>query len=132
MKTVTKTDYSMGDNMGHVFYSRYRDENGDPIERTPLTHPYSYQGFVLWGKNSQFINACVYSDRIYEWDYKKHNELCMRHFGNEGQYWENRDHQKIEDFLKDWTGKNVRLLMIMQHCNQATGYPCWSFHYIEQ
>lgn len=26
-------------------------------------------------------NNTVYSDRLYQWDYKKYNELCRKHWG---------------------------------------------------
>lgn len=72
----------------------------------------------------------VYSDRLHQWDYKKHNELCKKHFGNQGQYWNNRSPEKIQDFLRDYTDNpNLILCKIEEHENKATGYPLWRFDY---
>ena len=118
---------------GVTRYGMYVDENGEPIERTPLTHPYNYESFVTWqkkGTSKKDLNGAVYSDRLYQWDAKKHNELCQKHFGNEGQYWNEREPEKIEAFLRDyWEKPETELLMIMQGCNQSSGYPLWIFFY---
>lgn len=107
------------------------DEHGNPVERAKSSHPYSYDGFVLWrgGCNGE-ANNTIYSDRLLRWDWDKHNELCLKHFGDEGQYWNNRKPKKIEAFLRDWTGcPELKLILIMEYCNQSNGYPCWRFDY---
>lgn len=110
----------------------YLNQDGKPIEKTPLSHPYNYESFVVWQKEGfdckgEFVGA-VYSDRLFQWDTKKHDELCMKHFGNRGQYWDKREPEKIEAFLRDyWERPDTELLMVMQGCNQATGYPVWIF-----
>ena len=39
----------------------------------------------------------------------------------------------IEAFLQDWCDNpDIKLVMVMQHCNRATGYPVWSLHYIQE
>jgi hypothetical protein len=30
-------------------------------------------------------NQTVYSDRLFQWDSKKHDTLCRKYFGNDGQ-----------------------------------------------
>lgn len=103
------------------------DEHGNPVLRTKQTHPYSYDGFVLWrgGSNEEAIST-IYTDRLLQWDYGKHNQLCMKHFGDRGQYWNNRDPKKIEAFIRDWLeNQDVKLILIMEYCNQASGYPTW-------
>jgi hypothetical protein len=97
-------------------------------KRTKLTHPYNYDPFVIWD-NGEKADGTVYSDRLLQWDWDKHNDLCEKHFGNKGQYWNRRDPKKIEAFLCDYFGEPVMLTMIEEHCNQATGYPCWRFDY---
>ena len=114
---------------GGEVWSRYIDENGNPVKRTPDTHPYNYDGFVNWRVKGEY-NSCVYTDRLLMWDWDKHNRLCRKHFGNEGQYWNDRDPKLIEAFMRDWTeNPDLKLVMVMQHCNQATGYPAWSLHF---
>lgn len=109
----------------------YIDEFGKPIERTPDKYSYSYDGYMLhrFGKNEE-ANMTIYSDRLLQWDYKKHNELCKKHFGNEGQYWAERDPKKIEAFLRDWCeDPELKLIFVMQYCNMASGYPLWRFDF---
>ena len=41
--------------------------------------------FILWGnKHVSGHNSC-YSDRLYQLNPLRFNELCLKHFGNEGQ-----------------------------------------------
>lgn len=115
---------------GMVWYGSghgYRDEHGKPIKRTPITHPYSYDGFVTYKVHDDTeANNTIYTDRLLQWDWDKHNELCKKHFGNEGQYWSERSPDKIEAFLRDWCDDpELILVRVMQYCNQATGYPLW-------
>lgn len=107
------------------------DEHGNVVSRTKETHPYNYDGFVQWrgGPNSA-ANGTIYSDRLLQWDYDKHNLLCKKHFGNRGQWWNQREPEKIEAFLRDWCDEpNLKLILVMEYCNQSSGYPCWRFDY---
>ena len=115
------------------FDLRYLDLNGIPVKRTPHTHPYNYDGFVLW-RNSKDINASdtVYSDRLYQWDWEKYNKCCYEIFGNTGQYFDNRKPEDIEKFLSLYFGNEVKLCVLMQYCNKATGFPYWRFDYKEK
>lgn len=104
------------------------NEYGKPIERTPMTHPYSYEGFVTYrnGKNSE-ANCTIYSDRLLRQDYEKARLLMKKHFGESGDYYSNREPQKIEDFLSEFLNKKVKIIFIMEYCNQSDGYPYWRF-----
>lgn len=102
-----------------------------PIERTPQTHPYNYDSYIMWESSEEEGSSGCYSDRLLQWDYDKHNRLCRKHFGNEGQYWDQRDTSKIEAFLQDWHEEpNLRLVRIIQCCNQSSGYPVWYFSWV--
>jgi hypothetical protein len=48
-----------------TYYSIYRDEFNNPIERTPHQYPYSFDGYVTYhaGKNEE-ANSTLYSDRL--------------------------------------------------------------------
>jgi hypothetical protein len=125
---TSKWNYGM-DGIG--YFGLQCDEHGVPVRRTKITNPYNYDGFVVWrgGSNSEAKDT-IYSDRLYQWDYKKYNLLCLKHFGNKGQYWDDRDSKKIEAFLRDYTEcPSLRLILVMEYCNQSTGYPCWRFDY---
>lgn len=80
--------------------------------------------------NGEKANTTVYSDRLYQWDSKKHDKLCKKHFGNESQIWSNRDSKKTEEFLRDYfEDDNIVLCKIQQTENKSTGYPLWRFDY---
>ena len=114
-----------------VIERRPVDEDGSPVEHTKQERPYSYSGFVQWrgGENAE-ANGTIYSDRLLQWDYEKHNRLCHKHFGNEGQWWNRREPSKIEAFLRDWCDdQSLKLILVMEYCNVASGYPCWRFDY---
>lgn len=115
-----------------VYYSNgLVDEHDKPIERTPATHPYSYDGFVThrFGKNEE-ANNTIYSDRLLRWDFKKYNELSKKHFGDEGQYFYNREPKNIEAFLRDWCeDQKLKLIFVMEYCNVSSGYPLWRFDF---
>lgn len=103
------------------FNNMYRtiNNNVNGMEKTPCIFD-----------NGQKPTSTVYSDRLHQWDYKKHNELCKKHFGNEGQYWGNREPELIEAFLRDYLNdQSVLLCRIEEHENRATGYLLWRFDY---
>jgi hypothetical protein len=115
---------------GSYIYGFYMDEHNQIIERTPSTHPYSYDSYILWRNlpNDQ-MNASAYSDRMMQWNYKKFDELWKKH-GLKGQYWYASDKDKIEAFIKDYFEKpNLKVVYVMQCCNQATGFPLWFVAY---
>ena len=106
------------------------DEFGNQVERTPYTHPYSYDGFVTYrnGDNNE-TNGTVYTDRLLDWDYRRTRELQTKHFGNQGDYWDRFKPEAIQVFLCDYMEKPVKLVLIMQYCNQSSGYPVWRLDY---
>lgn len=86
---------------------------------------------VTYENGSSKEDNVVYSDRLYQWDSKKYNQLCQKHFGNEGQFWNNRQPQKIEEYLSDYLEKKVKLTQIRQTENASSGYPIWIFKFKE-
>ncbi len=117
---------------GNIFNSTFVDEHGNPVKRTKHTHPYGYDGFVLWQDKTVKVTGTIYSDRLLEWDFAKHDKLCKKHFNNTSQYWDQRNPEHIQAFLRDWCEKpQLKLGLVMQYCNLATGYPCWRFDYNE-
>lgn len=111
-------------------FTPYVDLDGNPVERTKHTHPYSYDAFVVWDNRQNVTpNSSCYSDRLLQWDYDKTRELSKKHFGEAGDYWSNRAPKKIEAFLSEYFGKKIRLAVIMEGCNVASGYPYWLFYY---
>jgi hypothetical protein len=80
-------------------------------------------------EKDEWYSGSIYSDRMLQQDYPKHNQLCMKHFGDEGQYWSQRDPKKIEEFLIDFIGKPLRLVKVVTGDNVSNGYPWWCFMY---
>lgn len=116
-------------NMGFYSTSPYVDWNDKPVERTPDKFRYSYDAYVIYKKSEEY-NQTVYSDRLHQWDYEKYNRLSEKHFGNQGQYWNNRDTDKIEAFLRDYYDKpELELIGIMEGCNASSGFPYWIFFF---
>jgi len=64
-----------------------------------------------------------------QWDYKKFNECCKKVWGNEGQYFSNREPKDIEKFLSLYWNKKIELTAIEECCNVSSGYPIWIFYY---
>lgn len=64
---------------GENFEEVYLGIDGEPIERTPVDYPYSYDFHYIWGvshtsEKEENLHS-VYSDRLYQLDYKKYNKL---------------------------------------------------------
>ena len=72
----------------------------------------------------------VYTDRLLQWDRKKHDALCKKHFGNEAQYWGGRSPETIQAFLCEYYDKNILLCKIDELENASNGYPYWRFDFI--
>ena len=123
------------DGNGIIYFSAFQDENGNNVERTKFTHPYSYDGFVTWRgvsskKQDKIRKDTVYSDRLYQWDWEKYNKLCKKYFGDVGQYFSNRNPKKIEAMLQEYCKEpKLNLTLIMEYCNQSSGYPVWRFDF---
>jgi hypothetical protein len=108
------------------------DEFGNPVERTKFDHPYSYDGYVTYrnGKNEE-ATSTVYSDRILRQDYEKTRKLMKKHFGDTSDYYNDREPEKIEEFLSEYLDKKIKIIFIMEYCNKSSGYPLWRFDYCE-
>lgn len=119
------------DMQAKLYDSRFVNLNGEPIERTPISHPYCYDEYAIW-KDENFneeICSAVYSDRLFLWDYEKFNKCCQEIFKNQGQLFYEREPKEIEKFLSIYFEKQIKLTAIIQGCNQSCGYPYWVFFY---
>lgn len=77
-------------------------------------------------------NGTDWSDRLWERNPKRFNQLCQKHFGNQAQtfYLSERCPEKIEAFLKEYNEfSKLILLEIIQEENRSSGYPYWVFRY---
>lgn len=110
----------------------FTDLYGNPVERTPYSHPYSFDQHVIWisedfEKNK--IYSAEYSDRMLEWDREKFARCIQEIFGNQRQAFDDRDPKDIESFLIKYFGHKLKLVAIEKCCNLSTGYPICIFHY---
>jgi hypothetical protein len=93
------------------------DENGDPVEKTKKDYPYTYSG------------------RMSQWDYSKY-EKCRKEAANTDKgelagYYNNP--RVVEKLLQLYfEDQSIKLVMIMEYCNQSSGYPCWRFDYTQE
>lgn len=106
---------------------KYQEFLPQNIAKPQASYPYTYDPFLIFFNEEAKKEATdsIYTDRLLQWDWEKHNKLCRKHFGNEGQYWSQRDPKKIEAFLCDWTGKRIVLVANIQCVNVSNGYPLW-------
>ncbi|MFR2890678.1 MAG: hypothetical protein ACLTDM_21035 [Clostridium butyricum] len=105
------------------------DIEGNEIERTKEEYPYSYSPITIWIDNKVEANATIYSDRLHRMDYKKYNRLCKEIWGDESQYFDDRQPKDIEKFLSMFFNREIKLVRIREECNQSSGYPYWRFDY---
>lgn len=118
--------------IGTNYKSIYKAINGKAIEKTPSSHPYSYDEFVLWLGDLKIENTQkVYSDRLRNLDSEKNTLISKEVFGDEGQYFNNRKPEDIELYLCKMLDKKIKLTAITEACNVASGYPYWGFIYEE-
>jgi hypothetical protein len=112
------------------------DEHGKQVRRTPASHPYNYDGFVQerCGANSE-ANGTVWTDHLLQWDYARTRALLKKHFKDTGidvggDYWGKRSAEAIQGFLRERLDQpELRVILVMEYCNQSSGYPTWRIDY---
>lgn len=114
---------------GGLYPQMYRDENGKPVSKTPHSHPYSYDAYLLDGKfNNEvekgYINGVVYDDRLLQADYKKYEALKEKYLSK------GMNIKNVEKFLKVYYGNDkITMVNILKGCNVSNGYPYHVFQY---
>lgn len=116
------------DRHGFILSGGPVDEDGRPVERTKRTHPYSFDGYVvLDNRNKVKANATYHSDYIVRDDLDKWREAISKSAMKDKRF-ENASVEEVEDFLrKVLENDSVKLSLMMEYCNVATGYPLWRF-----
>ncbi|MFA5429031.1 MAG: hypothetical protein WC279_12595 [Sulfurimonas sp.] len=112
----------MNDPFRMIYDSCYKDEHGNNNERTPETHPYSYEGFVLY-KGKGKADCTIYSDRFR--NYQGYDKAVKEAGFKVSDYWNNKKVPDIERFMSILTGEPIKLVLLMQYCNMSSGYPVW-------
>lgn len=94
--------------------------------KSKVEYPYSYDPIIQFLLPGVEANNTIYTDRLLQWDFPRHDELCLKHFGDSGQYWDYRSSVAIEAFLKDWVGdKELVLVSKTEYCDRSSGHPTW-------
>lgn len=112
----------------------YLSLSGKPVKRTPWTHPYSYDEFVLF-KSERFdpMDCMVYHDRMLQWDGDAFSRAAREVWPDKphGQMFSGKEPGDINRFLNLYFGKEVELTAVLQGCNVGNGFPYWVFAYKE-
>lgn len=117
------------DGYGSVMYLGL---SGKPVKRTPQTHPYSYDEFVVF-KSKRFdpMDCMVYHDRMLQWNRAAFSKAVREVWPDKphGQMFNGRKPEDINKFLNLYFGKEVELTAVLQGCNIGNGFPYWVFAY---
>ena len=124
-----------------IKYNEYRfvDINGIPVQRDPISFPYSFDPYVLYkSKDFNPTDLSAYSDRVERFSFTvketdKEGEIYEREidfaelisqYGSTNRfYWTNPEQVSLVMSLV--MGKQVQCTAILEGCNVATGYPFW-------
>lgn len=110
------------------------DLSGEPVKRTPWSHPYSYDEFVIF-KSERFdpMDCMVYHDRMLQWDREAFSKAVCEVWPDKphSQMFNGRKPEDINQFLNLYFGKKVELTAVLQGCNVGNGFPYWIFVYKE-
>jgi len=117
---------------------KHCDNYGNEVEKPKHSYPYNYSPYVNWQHNklAESSNGGFYTDRAFTWDHEKYNDLCQKHFGNHGQYWNERAEQTpelVEAWVRDYVGDQTLILTkVIEYCNPSNGYPVWYLGYYKE
>lgn len=112
----------------------YLNLNGRPVERTPMTHPYSYDEFVIFkSKRFEKTDCMVYHDRMMQWSGSAFSKAVREVWPDKphSQMFSGKKPEDINRFLNLYFGKEVELTAVLQGCNVGNGFPYWIFAYKE-
>jgi hypothetical protein len=117
---------------GRVMAPGEFDIDGKRVERSKLSHPYTYSAFVLWpmsfGKPITGWDSAVYTDRLQQWDPDKYARLGQKHMA--GKRWDNATPEQVQAFMREYNDDpDLRMVALQECCNVSNGYPIWILHY---
>lgn len=110
---------------GHI------DRHGNPVKKTPFSHPYSYDCFVKqrFGPNED-IESSIYTDRMFQWDWDKMNkaqDVVRKRKGWKDCFnWSNLTKEDLDALIQYyWDNPNLEMVLFEECCNVSSGYPIW-------
>lgn len=129
-KRIPTVDTIWMQEQGRLGYACFVDLDGNPVERTPWSHPYSFSEHVLWKSDDcTKMDHFVYSDRMMSWDWTKFHDSMKQVWQQHGHYFDGDNPADVERFLSLYQEKPVKLTAILKGCNVSNGYPYYIFGY---
>lgn len=108
----------------------YCNLNGEPIKRTPKTHPYSYDAFVVFkARDYRKTDHVADHDRMRQWEPETYSVAAHAIFGTDHPTFSNCTPTDINRFLSHYFAKPVICTALLENCNWSSGYPYWTFCY---
>lgn len=111
---------------------KYRDLEGNIVERNPKEHPYSYDPYVLYKSPDYKKTDCsYYSDRVMHCCFEKAeidnalNQMGLKSYGASWETMSWKNPEQVECFMSILLKKKVKCTAIMEGCNYGNGYPYW-------
>lgn len=105
------------------------DADGELRTNNEYSSPYSFHEYALETRGDKSkIDQWVYSDRLLQWDYDLTRKLMKEYFGESGDFYDHREFDDIQDFLRDrLCASELELISIRKGCNISNGYPYYIF-----
>lgn len=110
------------------------NRDGQPIERTPLTNPYSYETYLAADYRTAQVREgehAAYDDRMRGWYPEAWSRAAkaarQRNGGFSQADFSRNTKTENERFLSDVLGEQITLVMIERCCNVSNGYPVHYF-----
>ena len=136
-KRLSKQDpYAVMGFDGYYYSNRNIDVEGNKITKSKTEHPYSYSERATWAilgkEREELLKNCdsthVYSDRLYQWDYKKYNRITNAIWDRPQQNFCGSSPKDIEKMLRlYYENDDIILYRIVEGCNPSNGFPYWVF-----
>ncbi|MCK9542639.1 MAG: hypothetical protein M0R03_11490 [Novosphingobium sp.] len=95
---------------------------GIPIpKKTKSTDPYNYDTFIIWHDKYKKYKGAVYTDRLFQEDHKKTEELCTKHLKSR---WELCEKDELTNFMREWMSDNtIEVIALAETCHAQSGHP---------
>ena len=118
---------------GNPCCESFVDLDGHPVGRTPWTHPYSFDTYVLYkAKDFRGDDHMEYGDRMMSWDWEGfHNAIREVWSDGHGQMFDGDRPEELEKFLCLYHKHPLHLTAVLKGCNVSNGCPCWVFAFRE-
>lgn len=107
------------------------DVYGNMVQHKQATPPADWAAPVITWTNGQSSNSHSHSDRLWEANIDKYQEVSMKLFGDHSQlWWDSRTPAQVEMFLREyWDNPKIVLCEIQKMYNRSNGGPVWGFSY---